>query len=188
MICGFDITTKSNALVSDWKRQNKTHAPHPLPHAVASGTTNKQCTQKKRSSIATTATGFASLIFPASPKNPSSAPAVKNGGKKAPTKKKKTPLYASTIHSLEDFYMLLPAPNHGVCPGLLLALLRLQVLVGAEREGRADEDEGVEADARGGAVGVGDRGVGLRVRLGLWVALLLACQHVEFPHACAAAA
>lgn len=57
---------------------------------------------------------------------------------------------------------------------LLLALLCLQVLVDTEGDGSAEEDNGVEGDAAAGTVR-GDRGVGLRVRLGLGVALLGDC-------------
>lgn len=46
---------------------------------------------------------------------------------------------------------------------LLLALLRLQILVSAESKSGANEHDGVEADAGGGAVRVGDRGVRLSV-------------------------
>ena len=56
--------------------------------------------------------------------------------------------------------------------GLLLLALRLQVLVGAKGQRAADQDDGVQADARRGAVGGRGGGAGLCVALGLGVALL----------------
>jgi hypothetical protein len=56
---------------------------------------------------------------------------------------------------------------------LLLLALRLQVLVGAERQRAADQDDGVQADACRGAVGGRGGGAGLCVALGLGVALLV---------------
>lgn len=55
---------------------------------------------------------------------------------------------------------------------LLLLALRLQVLVGAEGQRAADQDDGVQADACRGAVGGRGGGAGLCVALGLGVALL----------------
>ena len=55
---------------------------------------------------------------------------------------------------------------------LLLLALRLQVLVGAEGQRAADQDDGVQANARRGAVGGRGGGAGLCVALGLGVALL----------------
>jgi hypothetical protein len=56
---------------------------------------------------------------------------------------------------------------------LLLLALCLQVLVGAEGQGAADQDDGVQADACRGAVGGRGGGAGLCVALGLGVALLV---------------
>lgn len=50
--------------------------------------------------------------------------------------------------------------------------LTLQILVGTKGKGTAEEEDGIEADARGGAIGCRGRGSGLRVALGLWVAVL----------------
>lgn len=55
---------------------------------------------------------------------------------------------------------------------LLLLALRLQVLVGAEGQRAADQNDGVQADACRGAVGGRGGGAGLCVALGLGVALL----------------
>lgn len=54
----------------------------------------------------------------------------------------------------------------------LLLALRLQVLVGAKGQRAADQDDGVQANARRGAVGGRGGGAGLCVALGLGVALL----------------
>jgi hypothetical protein len=64
---------------------------------------------------------------------------------------------------------------------LLLLALRLQVLVGAEGQRTADQDDGVQADACRGAVGGRGGGAGLCVALGLGVALLFwVCQLAFF--------
>lgn len=52
---------------------------------------------------------------------------------------------------------------------LLRLRLRLEVLESSESKGTADEDDGVEADARGCAIVGGDVLGGLRVGLGLGV-------------------
>ena len=54
----------------------------------------------------------------------------------------------------------------------LLLTLALEVLVGAERERTTNEDDSVETDTSRGAVGCRGGRAGLRIALGLWVALL----------------
>ncbi len=66
------------------------------------------------------------------------------------------------------------APFCAAC--LLLLTLALEVLVDAKSKGAADQDDGVETDAGGGAVRCRGAGAGLCVALGLGVTLLSRCQ------------
>jgi hypothetical protein len=64
---------------------------------------------------------------------------------------------------------------------LLCLALCLEVLPGAEGERAADKDDGVQADAGRCAVGSARRGAGLRVALGLGVAVLSGVLVFESP-------
>lgn len=96
-------------------------------------------------------------------------------------------------HSAHARHIAAPRPQPVLVPALspvallqkvvylLLLALRLQVLVGAEGQRTADQDDGVQADACRGAVGGRGGGAGLCVALGLGVALLFwVCQLAFF--------